>query len=61
MKTALTWCGRKPKATSGDGPVVGDENMDCGRSCGTLKAMMESLEDLAVGMSQAEIEIHVSR
>lgn len=61
VKTALTWCGRKPKATSGDGPVVGDENMDCGRSCGTLKAMMESLEDLAVGMSQAEIEIHVSR
>lgn len=51
-ETAVAWCGRKPDAAS---------TADCVKTaaCGTLAEVMQAIEELSVGWSQAAVEIHV--
>lgn len=51
-ETAVAWCGRKPDAAS---------TADCVKTaaCETLAEVMQAIEELSVGWSQAVVEIHV--
>lgn len=53
-ETAVAWCGRRPAAASEASP-------DHRAVCRTLAEAMQKLEALAVGWSQATVEIHVSK
>lgn len=53
-ETVVAWCGRQPAAASEAAP-------DHRAVCKTLAEAMQKLEALAVGWSQATVEIHVSK
>ena len=53
-ETAVAWCGRRPAA-------AGEASPDHRAVCKTLAEAMRKLEALAVGWSQATVEIHVSK
>lgn len=53
-ETAVAWCGRRPAS-------AGEASPDHRAVCRTLAEAMQKLEALAVGWSQATVEIHVSK